>query len=396
MGGFLLVRMVEPSDLGVFNGIALSIDYSAFLQLGILTGLNRELPYCLGQKNLARARDLTGAAEAWVLWAASAAAAALLGMAVWQGYHQHWHQLAAWGTMAVSVFVYLYGTLYLHTTYRTRGDFARLAVVNIVENTAALVLLVLVLFLGFYGLCLRSLVVSLLAGLLLWVQRPMPVRPRWDWRLLGDLLKIGLPLFASNQLLTWWSLLDSTLVVSYLGTASFGLYALAVMLAGIVRLLFYHSVSHVVYPCLAEEFGRTGDLGRLLKIVRRPTAYLALGMVPVVAVGWLALPPVTAWLFPQYGAGVPAAQWALVAAGILSLSPPCLIFAVLNRPHLYALGAVSGVVVYGVSVLWLGRGGMYLEAFPQAMVLGNAGYILVSYALLFYFVRGRIVRHAPE
>jgi hypothetical protein len=45
LGGFLLVRMVEPSDLGVFNGIALAIDYAAFLHLGILTGLNRELPY---------------------------------------------------------------------------------------------------------------------------------------------------------------------------------------------------------------------------------------------------------------------------------------------------------------------------------------------------------------
>jgi O-antigen/teichoic acid export membrane protein len=319
---------------------------------------------------------------------ATAAATALLGMAVWQGYHHHWQRLAAWGVMAVNVFMYLYGTLYLHTTYRCGGDFARLAVVNIVENTAALVLLVLVLFLGFYGLCLRSLVVSLLTGLLLWIQRPMPVRPHWDRRLLWDLLRVGLPVFASNQLLTWWWLLDSTLVVSYLGTTAFGLYALAVMLAGIVR-LFNNSVSHVVYPCMAEEFGRTGDLGRLLKIARRPTAYLTLGMVPVVAVGWLALPPVTAWLLPQYGAGVPAAKWALVAAGILSLSPPCLIFAVLNRPHLYALGAVSGVVVYCTSVLWLGRRGMYLAAFPQAMVLGNACYILISYALLLYLQNRR-------
>jgi len=43
--GLLTARLVEPADLGLFNGFKLILAYLPFVQMGIINGLSRELPY---------------------------------------------------------------------------------------------------------------------------------------------------------------------------------------------------------------------------------------------------------------------------------------------------------------------------------------------------------------
>ena len=62
---------------------------------------------------------------------------------------------AGWATCAASSFTLFYNTNYLQATFRTGHDFARLALVNVVQSTLTVALLVLVYLWSFYGLCLR-------------------------------------------------------------------------------------------------------------------------------------------------------------------------------------------------------------------------------------------------
>ena len=107
---------------------------------------------------------------------------------------------AAWGSNAVSAYLLFYSTIYLQSTYRTAHDFARLSLVNVLQNALAVVLVVLVALLKFYGLCLRSVLVGLVAAALLHYWRPIRVSPRWDWRQFRHLLWVGLPIFAVGDL----------------------------------------------------------------------------------------------------------------------------------------------------------------------------------------------------
>jgi O-antigen/teichoic acid export membrane protein len=44
VGSILVARWVIPSDMGVWNAAVLVTLYSPMLQLGVINGLNRELP----------------------------------------------------------------------------------------------------------------------------------------------------------------------------------------------------------------------------------------------------------------------------------------------------------------------------------------------------------------
>ena len=65
VGGYFQARLVVPAMLGLFNGIGLVMNYIPFLQLGILHGLNRELPYYVGRGEYDRVKQLAAAAQAW-------------------------------------------------------------------------------------------------------------------------------------------------------------------------------------------------------------------------------------------------------------------------------------------------------------------------------------------
>ena len=191
IGGLVQARLVTPNVLGLFSSVGLVQGYLPFLHLAIPNGLNRELPYFIGKGEHQRVRELAGAAQAWALLTAGGVVFLMLGGAVWCLVRGDLWLAAAWVSNAFLAFYSFYGTFYLQTTYRTGHDFAKLAFANVVQNAVALVLVVLVALLSFYGLCLRA-VLSSAAGLaLLYYWRPLRVGPQWSTRHLKHLFVVG-------------------------------------------------------------------------------------------------------------------------------------------------------------------------------------------------------------
>ena len=155
IGGVLQAKCVLPAVLGTFNSIGLVLGYVPFLQLGILNGINRELPYFIGKGDRHRVNELAAAAQAWAIVVGGAVAVVLFGVGCWQLVCGEFQLAVGWYTYAVLAFLLFYNTNYLQMTYRTGHDFARLAIAGVIENSVALVLVALVWLLHFYGLCLR-------------------------------------------------------------------------------------------------------------------------------------------------------------------------------------------------------------------------------------------------
>jgi O-antigen/teichoic acid export membrane protein len=377
--GVVTARYVEPALMGLFTGIALVQGYIPFLQLGILNGLNRELPYYVGKGDQQRVRDLAAAAQAWALMLGGGVAFILLGVAVWQGVCGRWMQSAGWVTNAVTAFFLFYGTYYLQITFRTRGDFARLALINVLQSVASLALVVLVWWLAFYGLCLRALIVVFVQLALLWHWRPVKVSPRLQKEPFIHLLKIGAPIFAVGQVYAYWGTLDATLLLVHCGTRSLGLYSLAAM-ASTTVLMLPLALSQVLYPQMAEQYGKTHDIRVIVKSSLRPMAFSFLVMSGLTAVGWFLAPPVVRLLVPKYTDGIAAVQWSLLTAPVMCLQPINNVFNVVKRQDLFAVAIGLGMASYYGSLMWLIRGGPELIAFPQAMLVGKCVFIVASYA----------------
>lgn len=383
VGGVLTARFVLPGELGLFNGIGLVLGYLPFLQLGILNGLGRELPYNIGMGQRDKAEEIAAAAQAWSLIVGGGTAFCLLLIAGWQGLNSEWELAAGWATFSVGAFFLFYAQNYLQVTYRTSGDFARLAFVNVMSSLTGLVLVSLVWLYGFYGLCLKTIGVSLISFLLLWRWRPISIGPQWNKKHIHQLFKVGLPIFGVGQLYAWWLVLNSTLVLHYMGAEGLGLFQISILTLTTIEML-PKSLGQISYPKMVSDFGKNNSLSRLIKMIILPITWLIAVMVPIVFIGWWLLPHFIEIVLPNYIAGVSAAQWSLVAGFLISFSPMNNIFNVVKQQRTYGIAIVIGIFSYllGLCLLFLSSG-PYLEAFPQALIAGRAAFLTTSYVFLF-------------
>ena len=392
-GGVLLGRLVAPATLGLFNGIGLVLGYAPFLQLGILNGLNRELPYYVGKGDRQRVEELAAAAQAWALVVGGVVCLALLGVAAWQLAHGERWQAAGWFTNAILAVFLFYNTHYLQMTYRTAHDFARLAWVGVVQSCAGLALLALVAWLSFYGLCLRALLIGAIGTGILFYWRPVRVGPKWNVQNLKHLLVIGAPIFGVGQLYAWWPVMASTLVLKFAGVKGMGLYAMVSMASSTIDLI-PSAVSQVVYPRMAEEFGRSNSINKSLRIAWKPMIVTAAGLIPVIAVAWRLVGPVVKFVIPAYADAVPAMQWGLLIAFVDSFGSVCNAFNVIRRQDLYVVALLLGMAAFGGSLMWLTRNDISLVAFPQAMLIGRMVFMLFCYIFIAYLRHGERHRSA--
>ncbi len=383
VGGLLVARLVAPATLGLFNGIGLALQYAPFLQLGILNGLNRELPFFIGKGDRRRAEELAAAAQAWALVVGAAVFLVLLGVAGWHLSRGEMWKAAGWFTNAILAVFLFYSNIYLQTTFRTSHDFARLALVNAVENAFALALVVLVPLLDFYGLCIRLVLVAILSASMLYHWRPVRVRPTWNRSHLKHLLRIGAPIFVVGQIYAYWAVIDSTLVLRFTGTRGMGLYAVVLMVTSAIQVI-PGAVSQVVYPRMAQYYGQDESIEGLIAVVRKPIIITALGLIPVTAVGWLVARPVVEWLLPAYTDAIPAIRWALVLPFVGGFQPIATVFTVTGRLDLYAAAVIVGMAAYGGSLAGLMYRGITLAAFPQAMLIGRVVFVIACFLLVRY------------
>ena len=310
-----------------------------------------------------------------------------LALAGWSLLRGHFWMAAGWATCATSSFGIFFNTNYLQATFRTGHDFARLALVNVVQSILTAGLLVLVYLWSFYGLCLRLVIADMVALALLSYWRPVRVGPKFDFGCFKQLLIVGFPIFVVAMLYSYWSTtFDRQWVGIFFGKRGLGDYYPAMQAAQAFEFLPV-AVMQVIYPRMAEKYGSTGKLKDLIPLAVQPTLAAVLLMIPAAVAGWWLLPVLVTRFSPGYVAGIRAAQWALLPPLIFALTPVNQVLIVAKRQGLFGMVVLLGMGAYSVALWWLLHHGGGLAAFPQAMVVGRIVFVLGSYALVYYLLR---------
>ena len=196
---------------------------------------------------------------------------------------------------------------------------------------------------------------------------------------------IGAPIFVVGQFYAWWTVLNSTLVFSYMGKEGLGLYAIVLMAGGALELL-PAAFSQVLYPRMAEHYGRTERLGDAFQITIKPVVLCVLGMIPIIIAGWFVIGLIIRFIVPAYVDAIPAVRWSLLLALCNALGGANNIFPVARRLGLYAVALACGMGSYGLAIYWLTRNGASLVDFAQAMLLGRFVFVFASYVLIGYLL----------
>jgi len=66
ISGLLVIRWIIPEELGYFNTFTIITGYIVLFHIGIPIGLNRELPYLIGENKSDEAIKLASATRIWM------------------------------------------------------------------------------------------------------------------------------------------------------------------------------------------------------------------------------------------------------------------------------------------------------------------------------------------
>lgn len=309
VAGLLVMRWLGPAEMGVWQSMLTLETYCLVLRLGVINGMNRQLPFMLGQGDRAGALQHAETTLGFTMVTAgillgSFAAAALC----WPGLDATW-QLSLL-TLACYTPCGLYSA-FNEATYRGSRTFATLGWLILCNALLGLALLALLPAWGYAGQCVRLVVMAVAHAICTAWLRPLDVKPRLSMPVLRKLLKVGLPLYFQNYFARA-SLGVGSLVLLWIGgPKALGYFAPAGATLAVVGMV-PNALQSYLQPQLHYEYGRDGSRHAVIAKSTR-TATLMLGAaLPLALVGVVCLPWAVKTVLPAYEPSVGAMQLAIL------------------------------------------------------------------------------------
>ncbi|MBN8571331.1 MAG: oligosaccharide flippase family protein, partial [Ignavibacteria bacterium] len=313
ISGIMVIKWVTPEDVGLWNSVSLVQAYAAILQLGILSGLNRELPFYIGKGNNAHIIKLAETANYFIRWCNYI----LLGVSILASLYVYFFISSdiklLFGIIAIGIIVItgFYNT-YLSVTYRASSEFLKLSKIQLYISAFTLVTVILPYYYTYYGLVIRTVLISIFSVVAIYMVRPLRVKAAFDKASFKELIKTGLPIYGLGYLEDIAKTFNRTILLAYGGVLIVGYYSPATaIITGMAMLPA--AIGQYIYPQMSYSLGKFNDSKKLWKWVWKSAfAMLAIG-VPAILIGWFTIPYFVSVYFPNYSEGIFAAQMALIA-----------------------------------------------------------------------------------
>jgi len=284
-----------------------------------------------------------------------------------------------------SIFHY-YGQNYLQILFRTNHDFNKLSNITLIISILSLMTVLFVWKWQFYGLCMRSVFLVAVELFFLWKWKPLSVIPKMNYEMIREIMKVGLPIFIVGIVFALWGTVQNTLVLKFGGAEQFGFFALAIMIENSLGIVT-SSVSQVIYPKMAFEYGAGRGVSELLKLSFKPILIAFIILTPSIFVVWNILPFIVDWLLPKYINGIDAARWTMLLIPISIWGVNNNIFNVLKKQKDFLFSIIIGMIIFALTLFVLyNTNGFSLIIFPQAMLAGKATQLFIAHFFIFKYI----------
>ncbi|MFN3554341.1 MAG: lipopolysaccharide biosynthesis protein [Bacteroidales bacterium] len=317
VSGFLVLRYVAPEEIGIWQAFFIISTYAGFLNAGVPSGLNREIPFLFGKGMKEKAFEMAAAAKYFSQVCGGIAFLAMaLGTALMLYFQQPWRNILAFsGVLVLVALEFLYG--YYIVLYRTNEAFRDFSKVNIAESVLLVGLFPAIIYFGFTGFVVYKVLTSLIFLLLLKFYNPIKVRASFNRKHIVDLIKIGLPIAVMGYLYGIGKSFIKFALLYHGGVLLLGVFAPVFAIISAIKIL-PKTLARFFYPKFSYELGKTGDTRQLWKKVQRISFYLAIMLclffIPVIFL----IPFFIETFLPKYTESIFAAQMVTLSALIAS------------------------------------------------------------------------------
>lgn len=383
ISNIIILKIITPNELGIWNSLMIIQTYALFFQAGVLNGLNRELPFYLGKKDINKANELAASA----LYFFIGGVLIFIGVCFVLGRYYFKDSSVEWMYTYIGIIVITGSKFYenyLTTTFRSNNSFEKLSYIYFVRGILQLISVGLIFYFYYEGYIFRMVLLSFVTVIMLHMIRPIKVKPKFSFKAIIHLTKVGLPIFALIFIYNTSLTFDRILFIKYSTTEVIGYYSLGLMALGAFKML-PESLASYLYPRLSFDLGEGKSTINLINKSIRANAIIFTIMFILSVIGCFLLPPVIREFFPKYIEGIVPAQILLfggafaggsvgnnVITSLKAWKQLSIIFiggSLLNVIIIYIASIYSSNLLIGISV------GLFISSF-LFMLLSN--YILFA------------------
>lgn len=230
--------------------------YSLFFRMGIINGMNRELPYAMGQGNDNLAIKYAETTLSFTLMNILAFIVLALPIIYTLNIEQTWSFPLIVVLIIASVNFY---NTYLLGTFRAKADFNRLSKIQMVHGLLKIASIILVVWWGFNGFVFRELFIVLITTFLAYIFRPLKmVKPKFNRTVFLTLLKVGFPIFISSYAIVFIGTIPRLILLNFGNVSMIGVYAPLLTIITTISVI-PDSIGNFLYPQMTHEMGKTNN-----------------------------------------------------------------------------------------------------------------------------------------
>lgn len=378
--GFFIYRYINPGLLGIWSMFLVFETYATVTRMGIVNGLGRELPYELGRNNLQLAHKYASTGLSYSLLSNLFLIIIVPYILIYQiSLKNEFEYFFCFSVILIRVIGSTYSG-YLAVTFRTNQNFDTLSKITYIQAAFKLILIILVVFYGFYGLVIRELIISLLEVALLHIKRPLKIKPKLDFPSLYKLFKIGFPLFIVSYLTSFVNTLPRLYIINESDVYHLGLFSPVLILLNSASLV-PTAIASYLYPKLSFSYGSQQDaiaLWHKLKYVLIASIIIS---IPISIAVFLFVDKIL-YFFPKYLASATYLKVSAISILFIAYSSSNVIFAVLKK---YTLMYAYLVIYFIVQVISIYVLKMYLIDILLISVLSILFTFMTMYIFSFLF-----------
>jgi len=348
-------KFLGVSGAGYWALLTVVLTYGMCIGLGINNALVREIPQCMGAKEIEKAKKLEDVTFSYLIIAGVVGA-----VIIWiLSFFLITDPLLKTGMKiaAVLVFVTLMYNL-IQNILRARKQITILSKV-IVFNTLLITIFALP---GAYLFNVNGFA----AGMVITTTLSFYFAKRWadislslnlDWAQIWHLIKIGLTILLASTLFRTFLNIDKIMICKMLGIEQLGLYTIGIMAVqqvGSLPRLF----NIVIFPHIQEKYGATKDVMGVKEMILKPT-YLISRLMPIlIGVIIFLAQPLVLFLLPQFKDGLDVMKILVLGYFFMAVNQmsSALLFTIDKQRLLIPLYGIMVAVCIGLNYLFITKG----------------------------------------
>ncbi len=312
----IAAKKLGPETWGVWQLLYLILAYSSFIHLGVINGMNREIPVLNGRGDQKNASMIRAVSLGSVLASSMMAGLVIFIFALTIDTMTAAVSLRWMPMLLIIYLLHRYLEVYLRSDKLFGHVSLQQLLLAVAFPTFAIPLLSVHELSGY--IVGQTIALGLTCLFIIKIS-PVCLKLRFSLTETIRLLKIGFPIMTAGILYALMMTVDRVIISTLLTMQHLGYYSLSILVMGSLSLIPL-VVGQQIYPRMAEAWGYTSECKELVPWIRRQVFMSISLTAPMILAAYIILPPIVNHFLVEYSSGITAMKITLIAPLFLGMT----------------------------------------------------------------------------